>query len=84
MNKQTAKGGHYRVVYEQGPRNWSAYVPRLPGCIATGATRKEVAQRIHEAIAFHLEGLERRAATPEHSNGHQAKTAARRAQSASL
>ena len=32
----------YAVVYEQTPRNWAAYVPDLPGCVATGATREEV------------------------------------------
>ena len=32
----------YTVIYESGPNNWSAYVPDLPGCIATGATRDEI------------------------------------------
>ena len=48
----------YTVIYERGGRNWSAYVPDLPGCIATGKTREDVEQRIGEAIAFHIEGLE--------------------------
>lgn len=47
----------YSVIYERGERNWSAYVPDLPGCIATGADREETRQRIREAIAFHIEGL---------------------------
>ncbi|OJW20865.1 MAG: hypothetical protein BGO49_29075 [Planctomycetales bacterium 71-10] len=47
----------YAVLYERGDRNWSAYVPDLPGCVATGKTREEVEQRIREAIAFHIEGL---------------------------
>ena len=47
----------YVVVFEQAPNNYSAYVPDLPGCIATGATREEVEKRIREAIAFHLAGL---------------------------
>ena len=47
----------YAVVIEQAASNYSAYVPDLPGCIATGSTIKEVEQRIREAIAFHLEGL---------------------------
>lgn len=50
----------YTVIYESGRRNWSAYVPDLPGCIATGKTRKQVEQRIREAIAFHIEGLKAR------------------------
>ncbi len=45
----------YAVVYEQTPRNWSAYVPDLPGCIATGATRDEVEVLIRDGIRFHLE-----------------------------
>ena len=45
------------VVIEQGPLNFGAYVPDLPGCVAVGETRAEVAQLIHEAIEFHLEGM---------------------------
>lgn len=37
--------------------NYSAYVPDLPGCVATGATVEGVEAQIREAIAFHLEGL---------------------------
>lgn len=47
----------YTVIFEWGKRNWSAYVPDLPGCIATGKTRQEVERRIREAIEFHVEGL---------------------------
>lgn len=47
----------YTVIYEPGDRNWSAYVPDLPGCIATGKTREDVERRMREAIEFHLEGL---------------------------
>ena len=47
----------YTVLYEPGERNWSAYVPDLPGCVATGKTREETEQRIREAISFHIEGL---------------------------
>jgi predicted RNase H-like HicB family nuclease len=47
----------YTVLYERGERNWSAYVPDLPGCVATGKTREETEQRIREAITFHIEGL---------------------------
>lgn len=47
----------YAVVLEQGPRNWSAYAPDLPGCVAAGMTREETEYLIQEAIAFHLEGL---------------------------
>ena len=47
----------YAVVIEKAGDNYSAYVPDLPGCVATGKTRTEVARQIQEAIAFHLEGL---------------------------
>jgi predicted RNase H-like HicB family nuclease len=50
----------YAVVYEQAPRNWAAYVPDLPGCIATGRTRTEVQRRIREAIGLHLDALRAR------------------------
>ena len=47
----------YVVVYERTPNNWSAYVPDLPGCVSTGATREEVERNIREAITFHLDGI---------------------------
>lgn len=47
----------YAIVIEQAEGNLSAYVPDLPGCVATGATIAEVEREIQEAIAFHLEGL---------------------------
>ena len=47
----------YLVVIEEGPSSFGAYVPDLPGCVAVGKTRAEVAALIHEAIEFHLEGL---------------------------
>jgi len=50
----------YTVIYESGKRNWSAYVPDLPGCIATGKTRKQLEGLIREAIEFHIEGLKAR------------------------
>ncbi len=43
------------VVVEQSQTGFSAYVPDLPGCVATGAARPEVEQLIREAIEFHLE-----------------------------
>jgi predicted RNase H-like HicB family nuclease len=49
----------YTVIYERGQRNWSAYVPDLPGCIATAKNQKQLELRIREAIEFHLEGLQR-------------------------
>ena len=47
----------YAIVIESAGSNFSAYVPDLPGCIATGDTLDEAEARIREAIAFHLQGL---------------------------
>ena len=47
----------YTVIYEPGTPNWSAYVPDLPGCVATARTRKLLEAQIREAIEFHIEGL---------------------------
>jgi predicted RNase H-like HicB family nuclease len=47
----------YAVVIEKANGNYSAYVPDLPGCIATGAIKEEVEENIRAAIRFHLDGL---------------------------
>jgi len=47
----------YAVVIEKALSNYSAYVPDLPGCVATGATVEEAEVQIREAIAFHLAGM---------------------------
>ena len=47
----------YLVVIEQGLSSFGAYVPDLPGCVAVGESRAEVARLIEEAIQFHVEGL---------------------------
>jgi predicted RNase H-like HicB family nuclease len=47
----------YAVVIEKAAANYSAYVPDLPGCVATAATIAEVEAEIREAIRFHADGL---------------------------
>jgi predicted RNase H-like HicB family nuclease len=47
----------YAVVIEKAENNYSAYVPDLAGCVATGATIAETEAHIREAIEFHLEGM---------------------------
>lgn len=47
----------YAVVIEKAEGNYSAYVPDLPGCVATGDAVKAVETEIREAIRFHIEGL---------------------------
>lgn len=46
----------FAVVIEQAGANFSAYVPDMPGCVATGTSVVEVEREIREAIAFHIEG----------------------------
>jgi predicted RNase H-like HicB family nuclease len=47
----------YAVVIEKADGNYSAYVPDLPGCVATGGTVLAVESEIREAIRFHIDGL---------------------------
>ena len=47
----------YAIVIEKAEGNYSAYVPDLPGCVATGGAIEEVESQIREAIEFHLEGM---------------------------
>jgi predicted RNase H-like HicB family nuclease len=47
----------YAIVIERTENNFSAYVPDLPGCVATAATRDKLETRIREAIELHLEGM---------------------------
>ena len=47
----------YLVIVEQGESSFGAYVPDLPGCVATGQTVQEAEEEIRAAIRFHIEGL---------------------------
>lgn len=47
----------YAVVIEKADGNYSAYVPDLPGCVATGASVKDAEREIRDAIRFHIDGL---------------------------
>ena len=47
----------YAIVIEKADGNYSAYVPDLPGCVATGETVKAVEIEIRDAIRFHIDGL---------------------------
>ena len=47
----------YAIVIEKAESNYSAYVPDLPGCVATGTTIEETEKSIREAIEFHLDGM---------------------------
>jgi predicted RNase H-like HicB family nuclease len=47
----------FLIVIEKAKGNYSAYSPDLPGCVATGKTREEAEQNMHEAIEMHVQGL---------------------------
>jgi predicted RNase H-like HicB family nuclease len=47
----------FLIVIEKANDNYSAYSPDLPGCVATGKTRKEVIRNMHEAVEMHVRGL---------------------------
>jgi predicted RNase H-like HicB family nuclease len=47
----------YAIVIEKADGNYSAYVPDLPGCVATGETVATVETEIRDAIRFHIDGL---------------------------
>lgn len=47
----------YPVIIEKSRKNYSAYSPDLPGCVATGATVRQTMSRMKSAVKFHLEGL---------------------------
>ncbi len=58
----------YAIVIERANGNYSAYVPDLPGCVATAKTIADAEQNIREAIRFHINGLiEDRLPVPEPS-----------------
>ena len=59
----------YAIVIEKAENNYAAYVPDLPGCVATGQTIEETEQQIREAIDLHLRGMrEDRVPIPEPSS----------------
>jgi predicted RNase H-like HicB family nuclease len=47
----------FLIVVEKAGKNFSAYSPDLPGCVATGATKEAAELNMHEAIQMHIEGL---------------------------
>jgi predicted RNase H-like HicB family nuclease len=47
----------FLIVIEKAGKNYSAYSPDLPGCVASGKTRNDAEERMHEAISMHLRGL---------------------------
>jgi len=58
----------YLIVYEKTATGYSAYLPDLPGCIATGRSKKEVEKNIRQAIELHLQGMREDGQTPDPPN----------------
>jgi predicted RNase H-like HicB family nuclease len=48
----------YAIVVERARTNYAAYVPDLPGCVATGETIEETEQLLREAIELHIAGMQ--------------------------
>ncbi len=47
----------YAIVIEKAAKNYAAYAPDIPGCIATGKTVAETLRLMREALELHLEGM---------------------------
>ncbi|MFH0975687.1 MAG: type II toxin-antitoxin system HicB family antitoxin [Spirochaetota bacterium] len=47
----------FLIIIEKAKKNYSAFSPDLPGCIATGKTIKQAEKNMYEAIELHLQGL---------------------------
>lgn len=47
----------YLVIIEESDSGFSAFLPDLPGCIATASSREEVESLMREGVELHLEGL---------------------------
>ena len=45
----------YAIIIEKANGNYSAYVPDVPGCIATGKSIAETRQKLIDALESHLE-----------------------------
>ncbi|MEO6436879.1 MAG: type II toxin-antitoxin system HicB family antitoxin [Tepidisphaeraceae bacterium] len=48
----------YAIVIEKAEKNYSAYLPDVPGCVATGATVDEVKRNLAEALELHFDGTQ--------------------------
>jgi len=48
----------FLIVIEKAGRNYSAYSPDLPGCVATGKTRKETEENMYQSIELHIKGMQ--------------------------
>lgn len=47
----------YILIFERSRTGYSVYAPDIPGCISSGRTRGQTAQRMEEALMGHLRGI---------------------------
>jgi predicted RNase H-like HicB family nuclease len=47
----------FLILIEKGKKNYGAYAPDLPGCVAVGDSLDEVKASMYEAIKMHLQGM---------------------------
>jgi predicted RNase H-like HicB family nuclease len=47
----------FLIVIEKANKNYSAYCPDLPGCVATGKNREETERNMYEAVEMHVQGM---------------------------
>jgi predicted RNase H-like HicB family nuclease len=48
----------YPIIIEKAARNYSAFSPDLPGCVATGRTLEQTIKNMERAIQLHIQGLQ--------------------------
>ncbi len=58
MTREATRLMRYLVVLERTERNYGAYAPDRPGCVATGQTPEESLQLMHGAMEMHVRGME--------------------------
>jgi len=67
----------YTIIMERGPKNFSAYAPDFPGCVAAADTEEETIALMREALAMHIEDMrERGEKIPQPSEAREIEVAA--------
>ena len=51
---------HYTIIIERGPKNFSAYAPDFPGCVAAADSEEETVALMKEALEMHIEDMRAR------------------------
>ena len=67
----------YTIIIERGPKNFSAYAPDFPGCVAAADTEQETISLMKEALTMHIEDMRQRGETiPQPSETRQVEVTA--------